>query len=175
MANLAINGGPKAVNEQLGKALYAEWPEIGQEEKDALMDVLESRKWWRGGYTEENLEDSYVVKFENAFSEYQGAKYAVACTNGTQAIEMALKALEFQGRAVAAYKAELTGLNVLQETRPRGMEPEFMELKLRSRERLAEAERSELQALVDYNSALIELRRITGTVLDLPGLKVSLP
>ena len=96
MAKLAINGGPKAVNEQLGKAMHTEWPEIGQEEKDALMKVLESRKWWRGGYTEENLEDSYVVQFENAFAEYQGAEYAVACTNGTQAIELALKAVGIQ-------------------------------------------------------------------------------
>ena len=90
-------------------------------------------------------------------------------------IEMSLKTLEYQRLAVAAYKAELGGLEVLQETRRGGMDPEFLELKLRSRERLAEAERAELQALVDYNSALIELRRVTGTVLDLPGLKVSLP
>jgi hypothetical protein len=90
-------------------------------------------------------------------------------------IEMSLQTLKYERLAVAAYQAELDGLNVLQETRKGGMDPEFLELKLRSRERLAQAERSELQALVDYNSALIELRRITGTVLDLPGLKVSLP
>ncbi|MBL7221020.1 MAG: TolC family protein [Phycisphaerae bacterium] len=89
--------------------------------------------------------------------------------------EMALKALVLQGLTVAAYKAELAGLDVLQETRKGGMEPEFLELKLRSRERLAEAEREELQSLLDYNTARIELRRVTGTVLDLPGLKVSLP
>jgi len=90
-------------------------------------------------------------------------------------IEMALKVLEYQRLAVAAYKAELAGLDVLQETRKGGMEPEFLELKLRSRERLAEAEREALQSLLDYNTAQIELRRVTGTVLDLPGLKVSLP
>ena len=88
---------------------------------------------------------------------------------------MSLKTLEYERLAVAAYKAELGGLDILQKTRPGGMDPEFLELKLRSRQRLALAERSELQALVDYNSAAIELRRITGTVLDLPGLKVSLP
>ncbi|MDP6547028.1 MAG: TolC family protein [Phycisphaerae bacterium] len=90
-------------------------------------------------------------------------------------IGMTLKTLAYQRLAVAAYKAELDGLEILQKTRRGGMDPEFLELKLRSRERLSEAERAELQALVDYNSALIELRRITGTVLDLPGLKVSLP
>jgi outer membrane protein len=90
-------------------------------------------------------------------------------------INMALKTLKYERRAVAAYKAELDGLETLQKTRKGGMNPEFLELKLRSRERLAQSERSALQALVDYNSAVIELRRVTGTVLDLPGLKVSMP
>jgi outer membrane protein len=90
-------------------------------------------------------------------------------------VRMALKTLEYEQLAVAAYQAELDGLDVLQETRKGGMDPEFLELKLRSRERLAQSERSALQALVDYNSAVIELRRVTGTVLDLPGLKVSMP
>ncbi|MDP6635665.1 MAG: TolC family protein [Phycisphaerae bacterium] len=90
-------------------------------------------------------------------------------------IRMALKTLEYERLAVAAYRAELDGLETIQKTRRGGMDPEFLELKLRSRERLALAERSELQALVDYNSAVIELRRVTGTVLDLPGLKVSMP
>jgi outer membrane protein TolC len=90
-------------------------------------------------------------------------------------VNMALKTLEYERVAVAAYREELNGLDVLQKTRRGGMDPEFLELKLRSRERLALAERAELQALVDYNSAKIELRRVTGTVLDLPGLKVSMP
>jgi len=106
----------------------------------------------------------------------QGAdQIAASVKERVRQVEMALKTLEYQRLAVAAYKAELAGLDVLQETRKQGMDPEFLELKLRSRERLSEAERAELQALVDYNSAMIELRRVTGTVLDLPGLKVSLP
>ena len=87
MSQLAINGGPKAIHTPIGKP----WPVYGDEEREALNAVLESGKWWRGGY--EKAEDSWVGKFENAFAEYQGAKYAVACTNGTQAIELALKAV----------------------------------------------------------------------------------
>ena len=90
-------------------------------------------------------------------------------------IEIAWKALELQKKAIDAYKAEVAGLEEWEQGRKTGKRPEFLELKLRSRERLAEAERLALQALVDYNSAVIELRRVTGTVLDLPGLKVSLP
>ncbi|OGV69779.1 MAG: hypothetical protein A3K19_22305 [Lentisphaerae bacterium RIFOXYB12_FULL_65_16] len=93
MAKLALKGGPKAITQPLGKPLYAEWPEVGQPEKDALMAVLESRRWWRGGYGEKDLDKCWVVKFENAFAAYHDAKHAVACTNGTQAIELALKAV----------------------------------------------------------------------------------
>jgi len=100
---------------------------------------------------------------------------AAAVKERVRQVNMSLKTLEYERVAVAAYKAELKGLDVLQDTRRGGMDPEFLELKLRSRERLALAERAELQALVDYNSAKIELRRVTGTVLDLPGLKVSMP
>jgi len=87
MAKLAINGGPKTIDRPIGKV----WPEFGDEERQALNAVLESRIWWRGGYAE--AANSWVGKFENTFAEYQGAKYGVACTNGTQAIELALKAV----------------------------------------------------------------------------------
>lgn len=100
---------------------------------------------------------------------------AAAVKERVRQIQMTHKALQYEREAVEAYRAELGGLKTIQKTRKGGMDPEFLELKLRSRERLALAERSEIQALVDYNSAIIELRRITGTVLDLPGLKVALP
>ena len=87
MPKLAINGGPKAVDRPLGLP----WPQFGDEERAALLAVLESGKWWRGAYSEAS--ESWVGRFENAFAEYQGASHAVACTNGTQAIELALKAV----------------------------------------------------------------------------------
>jgi len=87
MANLAINGGPKFIEKPLGRP----WPEFGTAEKEALEAVLESRVWWRGGYP--NPEDGYVGKFESFFARFQDCDYGVACTNGTQAIELALKAI----------------------------------------------------------------------------------
>ena len=135
--------------------LEFEYP-IGNRERSSL---LRARKLGRG---------KAIASFQQSADQI-----AASVKERVRQIEMALKVLDFQKRAVAAYKAELDGLEALQELR--GKSPEFLELILRSRERLAESERAELQALVDYNSALIELRRITGTVLDLPGLKVSLP
>ncbi|MDI9582697.1 MAG: DegT/DnrJ/EryC1/StrS family aminotransferase [Acidobacteriota bacterium] len=87
MPNLAINGGPKTIDRPIGK----QWPIYGDEERQALTEVLESGKWWRGAY--QDSAESQVGRFEAAFAEYQGAQFGVACTNGTQAIELALKAV----------------------------------------------------------------------------------
>ncbi len=87
MAKLAVNGGPQAITRPLGRP----WPEFGEPEEKALMEVLHSRKWWRGAY--EKAEDSWVGRFENAFARFQDCTYGIAVTNGTQAIECALKSI----------------------------------------------------------------------------------
>lgn len=84
MAILAINGGPKTINRTLGKS----WPIFGKEEEGALLNVLHSGKWYRGGA----LLGSPVAQFEDAFAAYQDAKYCVAVCTGTQALEVALLA-----------------------------------------------------------------------------------
>lgn len=93
MAKLAICGGEPLIKEQLGKP----WPIYGEEEKQALLEVLESGKWWFGGwgwdYTQEGYWQSKVAQFEKAFADFQGAKYGIAVCNGTVAIEAALKAV----------------------------------------------------------------------------------
>jgi len=87
MAELAISGGEKSITRSLGKA----WPIWGAEEEAALLTTLRSGVWWRGGH--KDAASSRVGQFENAFAAYQHAKHCVAVTNGTQAIECALKAL----------------------------------------------------------------------------------
>lgn len=83
---LAIKGGkPVAPN-----GLKTKWPIYDEKDKEALIEVLNSGKWWRGAYKDQK--DSYVGKFERGFAEYCGAKYGVAVANGTAAIEIALKA-----------------------------------------------------------------------------------
>ena len=86
MAKLAIKGGPKTVTRTLGKS----WPIFDEREEQALLEVCRSGKWWRGGYQEPG--ESRVGHFENAFGQYQHARHCVAVTNGTQALECALKA-----------------------------------------------------------------------------------
>ena len=45
-------------------------------------------------------ESKYVKEFEDKFAKMSDAKYALACSNGTTAIELALKALNVKGKNV---------------------------------------------------------------------------
>lgn len=79
---LAINGGRPAKSKP-----FPEWPAYDDRELAAVTRVIESRQWWR-------IAGQEVTEFEREFAEYQRARYALAVTNGTQAIEMALAALD---------------------------------------------------------------------------------
>lgn len=62
------------------------WPMADEKEELALKEVLQSHAWWRN--------QGYQVKmFEKEFSAYHNVSYGVGVTNGTVAIEVALKSL----------------------------------------------------------------------------------
>ena len=65
---------------------FSSWPSFTQEEADSVRDVLLSNKvnYWTGNECRE---------FEKEFSTYSNAQYSVALGNGTQALDVALKAL----------------------------------------------------------------------------------
>jgi dTDP-4-amino-4,6-dideoxygalactose transaminase len=58
-------------------------PMIGEEEKAAVMRVLDSGQLAQG---------SVVAEFEEAFAGYCGVKHAIATSNGTTALHVALLA-----------------------------------------------------------------------------------
>src|SRR5438132_8168822 len=60
-------------------------PMIGEEEKAAVMAVLESGQLAQG---------SVVADFEKGFAEYCGVKHAIATSNGTTALHVAMLAHE---------------------------------------------------------------------------------
>lgn len=65
-------------------------PAIGEEEKNAVLKVLESLQ-----LTDSSFEGGKFVKeFEKLFAEYVGVKHAIAVNSGTSAILAALMALE---------------------------------------------------------------------------------
>lgn len=65
---------------------FEPWPSFTQQEADAVKDVLLSNKvnYWTGQECRE---------FEKEFATFAGTQYAVALTNGTVALDVALKAL----------------------------------------------------------------------------------
>lgn len=75
----ALLGGPKVCGFE-----WPRWPVHDDAERQRLMTVLESGQWWFG---------ERVREFETAYAAYQGSRFAVTCTNGTTAIEMALRGL----------------------------------------------------------------------------------
>ena len=81
MEKLALLGG-----EPVKRTPFAPWPRFDDHERQGLLEVLESRNWWRTPGTQTAL-------FEQEFAAYQQAKYGIAVTNGTAALEVALAAL----------------------------------------------------------------------------------
>ena len=81
MANLAINGGKPVRTEP-----FPLWPPVTDEEAEALIRVLKSRKW-STPYGDE------VVRFEQEFARFQGADYAIAVSSGEGALRVALQSV----------------------------------------------------------------------------------
>ncbi len=65
---------------------FPAWPQYDDTERAGLIRALEQGQWWRIGGNEVNL-------FEQEFAEYHGSPYALAVTNGTHALELALEVL----------------------------------------------------------------------------------
>ncbi len=93
---LAINGGTPVRTKP-----FPTWPVHDEAEIEAVKSVAASGKWWRCAYGTSELEQksadqiegrSRVEVFEERFAKAHGAKYAVAVTNGTAALEIAIRA-----------------------------------------------------------------------------------
>ena len=81
MEKLAILGGKPAKTTPTPL-----WPVYDENEKEGLLEVLESRVWWRTPGTK-------TKQFEEEFAKYHQAKHGIAVTNGTAALEVAYAAL----------------------------------------------------------------------------------
>lgn len=84
MSELALLGGTQTK----GKA-FPHWPQYDETERELLLEVLDSRKWWR-------TEGTKTRQFEQDFAAYHQAKHGIAITNGTHAIEVTLAAIGIQ-------------------------------------------------------------------------------
>lgn len=78
---LALTGGTP-----LRSLPYPEWPTADERERELLLEVLDSRRWWA-------TQGTKVRQFEQAWAHFHGADTSVAVTNGSHTLEVALLAL----------------------------------------------------------------------------------
>ena len=97
---LAIHGGAP-----YRTAPFTSWPIHDEAEAKAVADVANSGKWWRCAYGAGELEKksadqvagrSRVEVFEERFAAAHRAKYGIAVTNGSAALDIAVRAVGVQ-------------------------------------------------------------------------------
>lgn len=86
MPELALNGGPRAAE----PLRIPEWPQVTDACREYVNDALESGNWCRNGG------GTYCDRLEAEFADYHDADHAIAVSNGTIAIELALRACGVQ-------------------------------------------------------------------------------
>lgn len=82
--------------------------------------------------------------------------------------------LQIQRVALDAASQQLEALENLQRIRA-SLTPEFLNLKLNAQASVAEARRNEIAALVNYNTAMLDLAQATGAVLEMNQVKLAMP
>ncbi|MFJ9847123.1 DegT/DnrJ/EryC1/StrS family aminotransferase [Kitasatospora sp. NPDC101155] len=65
---------------------FPSWPQFDDSERAGLIRALEQGQWWRMGGSEVN-------SFEREFADFHGSPHALAVTNGTHALELALQVM----------------------------------------------------------------------------------
>jgi len=88
--------------------------------------------------------------------------------------ETSYEEIHIQKEAVEAAKIHLQALEDTEVIREK-LTPEFLLVKLQAQESLANAQRSHIKAIADYNTSLVRLAQATGTVLDLRYIRKALP
>lgn len=89
MAKLALNGAAAVRTKP-----YPCWPRGGAEEKRWLDKVLKSNRWFAGLQGDDP--DALGTLFGKRFAELHAARHALPVSNGSVAIEVALRALEIR-------------------------------------------------------------------------------
>ena len=97
---------------------------------------------------------------------------AVEINNGVRQVGTTFQEMRAQRAAVEAARVQLQALEDTERIRGR-LSPEFLQVKLQAQEILADAERAELQAIIEHNAAMTDLDRIAGTILDVHHVKLE--
>ena len=127
------------------------WPSFTQEEADAVSKVLLSNKvnYWTGTECRE---------FEKEFAAFAGTQYAVALSNGTLALDVALKAMGI-GAGDDVIVTSRTFLASASCIVTAGANPVFADVDLNSQNISAETIKSRAERRIPKPSSFVHLAR----------------
>jgi outer membrane protein TolC len=91
-----------------------------------------------------------------------------------RAINTSYKVLGVERETQAASEAQLRALDAMEETIA-SLTPEFLNLKLQAQGEVASAKQRVLQSITTYNAAMVDLHRVTGSVMEMNQVKTVLP
>ena len=99
---------------------------------------------------------------------------ALAAKEGLRKIKTNHAEIQVQKEAVEAARIHLQTLKDTEPVREQ-LTPEFLLVKLQAQETLANTQRAENRAIVEFNISRVQLARTLGTVIELHQIKSSLP
>lgn len=134
---------------------FSPWPSFTQEEADAISRVLLSNKvnYWTGNECRE---------FEKEFAEWAGTEYAIALSNGTLALDVALKALGI-GIGDDVIVTPRTFLASASTVVTAGANPVFADVDLNSQNITAET----IEAVLTPNTKAVIVVHLAGMPADM--------
>ena len=134
---------------------FAPWPSFTQEEADAVSNVLLSNRvnYWTGQHCRD---------FEKEFAAWAGATYAVAVSNGTTALDLALKALDI-GAGDDVVVTSRTFLASASSIVTAGANPVFADVELDSQN----ISRATIEAVITPNTKAIICVHLAGWMCDM--------
>ncbi|ANQ15918.1 DegT/DnrJ/EryC1/StrS family aminotransferase [Vibrio natriegens] len=137
---------------------FSPWPSFTQEEADAASRVLLSNKvnYWTG---------SECREFEKEFAAWTGCEYAVALSNGTLALDVALKALNV-GEGDEVITTPRTFLASASSIVTAGANPVFADVDLNSQAITAES----IEAVLTPNTKAVIVVHLAGMPAEMDAI-----
>ena len=137
---------------------FSPWPSFTQEEADAVHNVLLSNKvnYWTG---QEGRE------FEKEFAAYTDSKYAVALSNGTLALDVALKAMNIEAgdEVITTPRTFLASASSIVTA---GAKPVFADVDLNSQNITAES----IAAVLTENTKAVIVVHLAGMPAEMDAI-----
>lgn len=137
---------------------FSPWPSFTQEEADAASRVLLSNKvnYWTG---------SECREFEKEFAAWAGCEYAIAISNGTLALDLALKALNV-GEGDEVITTPRTFLASASSIVTAGANPVFADVDLNSQAITAES----IEAVLTPNTKAVIVVHLAGMPAEMDAI-----